>query len=329
MARYRHNLPQLSDTPFITDAGLETVLIFLEGIDLPEFAAFNLLNHDSGYQSLYNYFRTFAMLAQQYGAGLILESATWRANPDWGAKLGYSSSDLAEMNRKAIALLHDIRQTYETPQTAMVISGCLGPRGDGYIPANAMSAQDAADYHRPQIETFRDADVDMVSAITMNYVEEAMGIAQAAQAAAMPVVISFTVETDGCLPTGQTLKDAIESVDAMTNQAPIYYMINCAHPTHFESILAEGEPWLGRIRGLRANASAKSHEELNESESLDDGNPEEFGDQYRALKAKLPQLNVFGGCCGTDIRHVDAVCKACLPVFWAHLSSTPLQVNLS
>ncbi len=322
MARYRHNLPQLADTPFITDAGLETVLLFLEGIDLPEFASFNLLKHDAGYRAIYNYFRTFATMAQQYGAGLILESATWRANADWGTKLGYSSEALADMNRRAIALLHEIRREYETETSPMVISGCLGPRGDGYIPANVMTAEAAADYHRPQIEIFCDADADMVSAITMNYVEEALGITLASQATSMPVAISFTVETDGNLPTGQTLKDAIESVDAATNKAPAYYMINCAHPTHFENILVEGEPWVARIRGLRANASTKSHEELNESETLDDGNPEELGRQYHTLKTRLPQLNIFGGCCGTDARHVDAICKACLPVFWAHLSSS-------
>ena len=224
------------------------------------------------------------------------------------------------MNRQAIALLHDIRKEYETEQSRMVISGCVGPRGDGYIPSDVMTADEAEHYHRAQIETFRDADADLVTAITMNYIEEAIGIACAAQSAGMPVVISFTVETDGKLPTGQTLKDAIVQVDQATNQAPAYYMINCAHPNHFASVLATGEPWLERIHGIRANASTKSHTELNEMETLDDGNPEELGSQYRELKRKLKNLNVLGGCCGTDHRHVEAICKACLPVFWTHLS---------
>jgi S-methylmethionine-dependent homocysteine/selenocysteine methylase len=225
------------------------------------------------------------------------------------------------MNHKAIALLHDIRKEYETEQSRMVISGCLGPRGDGYIPSDVMRADEAQHYHQPQIETFRDADADLVTAITMNYVEEAIGIARAAQSVGMPVVISFTVETDGKLPTGQTLKEAIAQVDQATNQAPAYYMINCAHPNHFASVLATGEPWFARIRGIRANASTKSHTELNESETLDDGNPEELGSQYHELLDKLPHVNVLGGCCGTDHRHIEAICKACLPVFWTHLSS--------
>lgn len=325
MAQYRTYLPQLSNDLFITDGGIETTLIFREGLNLPDFAAFDLLKHHMGYQALENYFRTYATLARNYQVGLVLESATWRANPDWGTKLGYSSTALAEMNCQAIALLHNIRSEYETEQSRMVISGCLGPRGDGYIPADAMTVEEAAAYHRPQIETFCNADADLVTAITMNYVEEAIGITRAAQWVGMPVVISFTVETDGKLPTGQTLQDAIEQVDAVTDNAPAYYMINCAHPTHFASTLVTGEPWLDRIRGLRANASTKSHAELNEAETLDDGNPEELGSQYQELKAKLKNLNVLGGCCGTDDRHVEAVCQACLPLFWTHVSHPALM----
>jgi S-methylmethionine-dependent homocysteine/selenocysteine methylase len=324
MTQYRAYLPQLSNDLFLTDGGLETTLIFREGIDLPDFAAFDLLKHSAGYQSLVNYFRTYAAIARSYQVGLVLESATWRANPDWGTKLGYSSAELTEMNRKAISLLHTICQEYETEQCRMVVSGCIGPRGDGYTPADAMSPSEAADYHRGQIETFRDADADLVTAITMNYVEEAIGITQAARSAGMPVVISFTVETDGNLPTGQRLKDAIAQVDAVTNNAPAYYMINCAHPTHFADILTPGEAWSDRIRGLRANASTKSHAELNESETLDDGNPVELGNQYRDLRSQFPQLTILGGCCGTDDRHVEAICKACLPVLWTHLSSQTL-----
>lgn len=319
MALYRNRLPQLSSDLFISDGGIETTLIFREGLDLPDFAAFDLLKYDAGCQALQKYFRTYASMARTYGVGCILESATWRANPDWSTKLGYSGAALAAINRKAIALLHDIRDEYETEQSRMVISGCIGPRGDGYIPTAVMTAEQATDYHRAQIEAFRDADADLVTAITMNYVEEAIGIVNAAQALEIPVVISFTVETDGKLPTGQSLKDAIAQVDQATGQFPAYYMINCAHPTHFAEALTAGEPWLERIRGIRANASTKSHTELNESETLDDGNPEELGNQYRELKAKLRNLNVLGGCCGTDDRHIEAICKACLPLFWTQV----------
>jgi len=312
MPKYRNELPQLSGSIFLTDGGIETTLIFHEGLDLPHFAAFHLLTDARGREALHNYFRTYANLARDYGVGLLLESATWRANPDWGRKLGYSGAALTEVNRKAIELLQTIRDEFENEKTKVVISGCVGPRGDGYTPADLMDAEEARQYHLEQIGIFSNTDADMVTAMTMNYVDEAIGITNAAKSVGMPIVISFTVETDGRLPSGQSLKDAIENLDAATNHAPAYYMINCAHPTHFESQLASGEPWVGRIRGLRANASAKSHAALNDSSELDEGNAVELGLQYRRLAGKLGRLNVLGGCCGTDHRHVEEICKACL-----------------
>jgi S-methylmethionine-dependent homocysteine/selenocysteine methylase len=315
MARYRNALPQLGNRLFLTDGGIETTLIFLEGLDLPDFAAFHLLKTPEGTAALRKYFRTYADLAREFNAGLVLESATWRANPDWGTRLGYGPAELALANRAAIVLLEEIRKESETAGIPVVISGCLGPRGDGYVPARAMSAWDAETYHRAQVDTFAGTAADMVTAITMNYTAEAVGIALAARAAGMPVSISFTVETDGELPTGQTLQSAIEQVDSATGGYPAYYMINCAHPSHFDRVLAGGESWLGRIRGLRANASRMSHAQLNEAPALDAGDPAELGAEYAALKKRLPGLTVLGGCCGTDHRHVEKIAHACSPLF--------------
>ena len=315
MTRYRNALPQLAGTLFVTDGGIETTLIFQEGLALPDFAAFHLLATPEGEAALRRYFRTYAEIATRFGTGLILESATWRASADWGTRLGYTSGALADANRRAIHLLEDIRSEYETGRTPVVISGCVGPRGDGYVPARAMSAPQAEAYHREQIETLAGGGVDMVSAITMNYVDEAIGIARAAQRADTPVAVSFTVETDGKLPTGQTLKAAVEQVDAATSGYPSYFMINCAHPTHFDGVLADGEPWVKRIRGLRANASRMSHAELNEAPELDARDAAELGQQYADLKRRLVHLNVMGGCCGTDHRHIEQIASACLPLF--------------
>jgi len=315
MNTYRNSLPQLGDGLFLTDGGIETTLIFHEGLELPDFAAFHLLKTDEGEAALRNYFRTYADLARRFGTGLILESATWRSNPDWGARLGYLTEELAEINRKAILMLEEIRSEYQNENMTVVISGCIGPRGDGYVPDDLMSAWEAEVYHREQIEVFAASSADLVTAITMNYVEEAIGIAQAARNADIPVVISFTVETDGNLPTGQTLKSAIEQVDEATDGYPAYYMINCAHPTHFEHIVAEGGAWLDRVRGVRANASHRSHAELNEAPDLDEGNPVELGTQYARLKQRISTLNVMGGCCGTNHRHVEQIAQACIPLF--------------
>jgi S-methylmethionine-dependent homocysteine/selenocysteine methylase len=310
MSKYRNRLPQLSGNPFITDGGIETTLIFLDGFDLPGFAAFVLLDSEAGTEALENYFRRYADLARKYRTGFILESPTWRASSDWGTKLGYSEEALADMNRRAIKLLAGIRNDYETTQTPVVISGCVGPRGDGYKPSARMSADEAEEYHRKQIEVFSGSEADMITAITLNYVEEAIGIAQATRLAKMPSAISFTVETDGRLPSGESIESAIEIVDAATQAAPAYYMINCAHPTHFQHELQTGKPWLSRVRGIRANASRKSHAELDEAQDLDAGDPHELAGQYRSLVESVPTLNVLGGCCGTDHRHIEEICKA-------------------
>jgi S-methylmethionine-dependent homocysteine/selenocysteine methylase len=311
---YRHHprLPHESATPFITDGGLETTLVFHEKIDLPCFAAFPLLKFPAGREVLRRYYRQYAEMAVRFRTGFILESPTWRANPDWAAKLDYSAAELDAANRDAIHLMHEIVAAHETAESPMIISGCVGPRGDGYKVDTAMTAAQAASYHGPQIQAYREAGADLVSAITMTYADEAVGIANAAAAIGLPSVISFTVETDGRLPNGQTLRKAIEQVDAQAERAPVYYMINCAHPTHFAHELPRGAAWLKRIAGVRANASCRSHAELDESTELDAGNPQELAAQYRQLREVLPNLNVLGGCCGTDHRHIEAICETCL-----------------
>jgi S-methylmethionine-dependent homocysteine/selenocysteine methylase len=310
-AKYRHALPQLQGGWFLTDGGLETTLVFHDGIDLPCFASCYLLNDAAGIAHLKAYFEPYIAQARARGAGFILESATWRAHADFAQELGYSTERLIEVNRLAIEVLEDIRAAHETDGLPMVISGCMGPRGDGYFPDKRMSAAAAADYHSAQIETFAGTAADMVTAMTLNYPEEGIGIALAAQAAGIPSVISFTVETDGRLPSGDTLQSAIEAVDNATGGAPAYYMINCAHPTHFRDSLNGAGGWRERIRAVRANASCKSHEELDNSEELDVGNPDELGQQYREMLVLMGHLNVLGGCCGTDHRHIGAIGQAC------------------
>jgi S-methylmethionine-dependent homocysteine/selenocysteine methylase len=305
--RYRSRLPQLDGGLFLTDGGIETTLIFHQGIELPLFAAFDLLKDDEGTETLRRYYEPYARLAGERGLGFVLESPTWRASPRWAAEIGYGEQELAELNRRAIALMEELRDQYDAGEAPIVISGCIGPQDDGYTPATKLSAADAQGYHATQIGTFRDTAADMVTAFTMTYVDEAVGVARAAEEAGIPSVISFTLETDGRLPSGQALAEAIEEVDGETGSAPAYYMINCAHPTHFEGALDGGAPWVGRIRGLRANASTRSHAELDEATELDEGDPADLGARYAALREKMPKLNVLGGCCGTDHRHVAEI----------------------
>ena len=307
-----NQLPQL-DRLFLTDAGLESDMIFNKGFDLRCFSSLMLLQTEEGRKALVGYFRDFLELARRTGTGCLLETATWRASTDWAEPLGLSLDELDRFNRHAVTMLLALRDEYASDALPVIVSGCLGPRGDGYDPGRIMDYAEAADYHARQAAVLASAGADMLSAITMTNVNEAIGIARAAERVGLPVAISFTVETDGRLPTGDTLGDAIAEVDAATGGYPAYYMVNCAHPTHFAATLLAGEGWSGRVRGIRANASRCSHAELEAMTELDDGNPAELGGEYRQLTDRLPQLTVLGGCCGTDIRHITAIAEACTP----------------
>jgi homocysteine S-methyltransferase len=312
MSSDRATLPQLEHRPFLTDSGLETVLIFKQGVDLPSFAAFVLLETSDGRRRLSHYFERHAEIARNAGCGFIAEAPTWRANPDWARGIGYDSRALDAINRDAIALLAEDRDRDGRGPDEYLISGCIGPRGDSYEPSDRISADEAERYHAEQIASFARTQADLVSALTITNTAEAIGITRAARNAGMPVVISFTLETDGRLPSGERLGEAIMNVDALTDHGPAYYMVNCAHPTHLELALEADSPWLGRLRGFRANASRKSHAELDAATELDDGDPHELASEYAALTARFPELTILGGCCGTDERHIEQIARACI-----------------
>jgi homocysteine S-methyltransferase len=306
-----HRFPS-GERLFIGDGGLETTLIFREGLDLPEFASYVLLRDPAGVEGLRRYYRDYLEIARRRGTGFTLDTPTWRANADWGEKLGDSAAALAEVNRAAVALAEEIRGAEESAETPIAICGTVGPRGDAYQPESVMSAEEAERYHGAQIATFASTSADLVGAYTLTYAEEAIGIVRAAMANEIPAVISFTLETDGRLPSGQPLEDAMAQVDAETGGGAAYFMINCAHPSHFAAVIEQGGSWLERLGGIRANASSKSHAELDEATELDAGDPDALGTEYRALKSRLPNARVLGGCCGTDQRHVDSICAAWL-----------------
>lgn len=309
MSKYRNNLPQLNGKMFLTDGGLETTLIFHHGMDLPHFASFPMLNDPIDSQVLKDYFIDYLKISKEKKLGFVLETPTFRSNIDWGYKLGYDLDGLHEINAKSIKQFEQLRKEFEDDETPIVISGCIGPRGDGYRVSNLMGVTEAKNYHSFQIQTFHEAGADMVTSYTMNYTNEALGITLAAKEVQLPVAIGFTVEMDGKLPSGETLQEAIESIDAETGSYPAYYMINCAHPNHFANQLETGASWLSRIMAIRANASTKSHAELDECEHLDAGDKADLAKRYKELDALLPNLKVIGGCCGTDHTHVAEICE--------------------
>ncbi|TPG37441.1 homocysteine S-methyltransferase [Mycobacterium hodleri] len=285
---------------FVTDGGLETDLVFHHGIDLPCFAAFPLIEEPDGRDVLRRYYAGYVDIAREHGTGFVVEAATWRANPDWGERLGFSPDRLDAVNRAAIELAEEVRASAALEGIAAVVSGCIGPR------EQPMTAAEAQDYHAVQIGTFAETTADQVTAVTIDSAAEAIGIVRAAAAAGIPAAVSFTVETEGRLATGHTLRAAIEQVDAETGGGAAYFMVNCAHPTHLAMTFDDEGAWLRRLVGLRLNASTRSHAELDAAEGLDEGDPDDFGSATALLRNRLPAATIFGGCCGTDARHVAA-----------------------
>ena len=293
---------------FLTDGGLETDLIFHRGIELPEFASFVMHESPAAEAVLREYFEEFLRIAAEGSFGLVLETATWRASRDWGSRLGYDADRLGATNERAVQFLQDV--VAEHADATVVVSGCVGPRGDAYADLGPASADEALAYHQPQVDVLAGSGVQLVSALTLTNVAEAIGFVRAAEGCSVPSVVSFTVETDGRLPSGMTVPEAIATVDSETDAAAAYFMLNCAHPDHLAPALRDQDPVLDRVRGVRANASRLSHAELDESAVLDEGHPEEFGIELVALHHDRPQIDILGGCCGTDARHIAAIANA-------------------
>ncbi len=290
---------------FVTDGGLETDLIFNHGVDLPDFAAFPLLEDEGGRALLSQYYAGYAAVARAAGAALLLETPTWRANPDWGARLGYDAAALARVNAASVAFLRGVAAEHAAAVARVEFAGVVGPRGDGYVPGAAVDPAEAAGYHRAQLAAFAEAGADRATALTLTDVGEALGVARVAADVGLPIGVGFTVETDGRLPGGTSLAEAIGRVDADT--APDYFLVNCAHPDHVVRGLDGPEDWRHRIGAVRFNASTLSHAELDEATELDDGDPHALAEAARAVRDALPSLRVVGGCCGTDVRHVAAL----------------------
>lgn len=309
MSRYRNLLPQSNGGLFLAEAGLETDLIFNHGIDIREFAAHTLLSDDLGRTALTDYLRGFLRLADECNAGFILDGQTWKAHPYWASDLEATLPELKKANHDSIRFIASLRDEFNTNSKPIVLNGNIGPRGDAYAPEAKLAANEAEDYHSQQVGWLAETEVDMITGLTFTHSDEAIGLVRAAKKVGLPVVISFTVETDGCLPMGQALEDAICSVDEATDNGADYFMINCAHPEHFMTKLADAQ-WSRRIRGLRCNASRLSHAELDQCEELDDGNPDELARQYESMLSTIPWVNVLGGCCGTDLRHVSCIAHA-------------------
>jgi homocysteine S-methyltransferase len=309
-----------SDKTFMTFAGIETYLMFLQRFPLREFCAFEVLDHDDAWeQTSREFLRPIADACARNGHGLIADSFVWRASPAYVAQLGYREADVSRFNREGVRrvrkLISEWRAEAGVSDTAtpVIVSADVGPRGDAYQ-GGEISIDEAVAYHTPQMQALADSEVDLVVALTMTSVNETVGLARVAKEHGVPIGVSATVETDGSLPTGWSLAEFVMRVDDATDGYPVFHMVNCAHPQHLAPTLAaareSGAPWVDRIKGFRANASTRSHDELDNSPELDRGDVADLAKQMAGMHADF-SLKIVGGCCGTDAEHIQAIAKAC------------------
>ena len=301
-------LPQQSGKLMTTAGGFETWMQYVDGFKLRHFCAFELLNDARGLGCLRDYHRKVVEAATANGFGVINEGLHYRSSRDWGELIGFSREALLEINVRGIEFYRDFAREYAGPDTPMLVGGVVGPRGDAYNIGRLPDAAEAEDYHSEQIRIFREAGADHVTAMTFSSVDEAIGVARAAKSVGIPVVISFLLARGGRLKGGETLEEAITRVDSATDDAPAYYMINCTHPTEFEPALTTGK-WISRLGGFMPNAVAMETLDLCKLGHLEDGDPVELGAQMGALAQRFPHINVWGGCCGTDGRHIGEITR--------------------
>jgi homocysteine S-methyltransferase len=301
-------LPQQLGKLMTTAGGFETWMQYVDGFKLRHFCGFELLDDARGVSCLKDYHRKVIEAAVANGFGMINEGLHYRASRDWGELIGFSRSALEEINHRGIEFYRDFAREYSSPGTPMLVGGVIGPRGDAYNLGRLPDAAEAEDYHSEQIQTFRKAGVDHVTAMTFSSVDEAIGVARAAKSAGLPVVISFLLARGGRLKGGETLQEAIFRVDSATGNAPAYFMTNCTHPIEFEPALVPGE-WVARLGGFMPNAVAMETMDLCKLGHLEDGDPVELGAQMAALARRFPHINVWGGCCGTDGRHIGQIAR--------------------
>ncbi len=309
MAKGAQFHPQESGLSYLTEGGTETEIMYRHGHELREFAMFELLDSPSAMSDLHDMYRRYLDVAAKHGFGAVMAGLDYRASPDWAEKIGYSRAALADIQHRCIGFLREVAKPYEDQLPRIVISGCCGPRGDAYALNRTITADEAEDYHAVQLETLKDCAVDLVWAATFNNIPEAVGISRAAAGAGLPLYISFTLDSRHRLKSGPSLKDAVEATDAEAGDArPDFYGINCSHPVEFEPALEPGD-WFDRVRTLRPNAANMDKVSLCKLGHIEEGDPVELGELMGDLARRYPQIDIWGGCCGTWDRHFEEIAR--------------------
>jgi len=301
--------PRLENKFYLTEGGSETEILYKWSFELPEFAMFTLLDDPEADNVIRGMFRRYFDVAAEHGTAMLLNGHDYRASPDWGAKLGYSSEDLRNVQHRVIRFLDDLRAEYADRVSDVYIAACIGPRGDAYGTGGDISADESEDYHSVQLHNLDGTAADMAVAATFNNVPEAIGVIRAANSIGIPIGVSLTLTPEGRLRSGPSLREAIETIDEASGGGAVWFGTNCAHPVEFEPALADAGPWLERLRYIRPNAAKMDKIALCSLGHLEDGDPVELGQQMGEVARRFPRVDILGGCCGTDERHLSQIAQ--------------------
>jgi homocysteine S-methyltransferase len=294
---------------YLSEGGQETEIMYKHGHDLPEFAMFPLLDDAKARADLDAMYARYLESAAASGFAALMGGLDYRASPDWAEKLGYSRETLREAQLRSIDFLREAAKPFAGQLPDILIAGVIGPRGDAYKLNRTITAQEAEEYHSVQLGTLREANVDLVSAMTFNNIPEAVGLSRAAKRVGLPIILNFTLDSSSRLRSGPTVREAIEAVDAEAGDAhPECYGLNCSHPIEMAPALEPGG-WFKRVRSLRPNAALMEKQALCKIGHLVDGDPPELGAQMGALAHRYPHLDIWGGCCGTWDTHLNHIAK--------------------
>lgn len=293
---------------YLSEGGTETEFMYKHGFELPHFAIFPLLDNPDAVSKLREMFRSYLDVAAKHEVCALMGGLDYRASPDWGELLGYSPAGLADANMQSIEFLREIAGEYSSQIPETLIQGLIGPRGDAYERNETITENEAEDYHAVQLETLKEADVDLALAITFNNIPESVGVARAAAKIGIPLGISLSLDSSSKLNSGQSLSEAITMIDKATDQSPEFYSINCSHPLEFEPAIEPGD-WVNRIRGVRPNASKMDKMALCQLGHLEEGDPVELGVLCGDLARRYPHMDIWGGCCGTWDKHLNEIAR--------------------
>ena len=254
-------------------------------------------------------YNQYISVAYKFNLPILILTPTWRANKERLELAGFKDKNV---NADCVKFLFDIRNKYGEFASKILIGAPMACKGDAYNPEEALLSDEAYNFHKFQVKKLSEAGVDFLLGSTLPASSEALGMAKAMAESNIVYILSFVIHPNGKLLDGTSLNETISVIDNSVSPKPIYYMLNCVHPTHCMSAinneLNNTEVIRTRLKGLQANGSAMSPEELELLEKTSSQSPSIWGKKMIDLYLNS-NLKILGGCCGTNHHHIKSIAR--------------------